>query len=1526
MKTCKVPTEGHRRVVAGVAALVVVAIGSVSTPALATPLDTQTVPIEAYAAGLVPEPDVISIDFTADGPVEHTRGRPVTTEGIAPTITYDESLQRYVAEFAADDTRTSTGTGAYIYDIADAWSTTDPEHVDGVDVLDGGTFECYFRYDGEIPVPSGQTNRLCSGGSQGYGFYLPATGSFLRFQATATTANVNTATAPITVKPGEWVHAVATVGDGDIKLYINGQPAWELPTEPGNGSGSGRNHLGPYTQLRIDTVPQWGVGGQPTASGFGSPANIAVANSRVWSSVLSDSQVAELWRTERPEAPPVEIPQADILDVNFSDPADPFRDHSPSDRTAEVTGTADVAVNAAFASQPQYAYTTDGVNDHAFYPLQDAWADTGMPRTDDIATWADDTWAGEGLTLQCDIKVNQELPVEGTPHVCAGKSAGGFGLHLSNSSVVASFHINGGYRSVTSPAIQSGVWHSVVATFDGTRIALYLDGQLVGTNSSNTAGPIKAPTAGANIEPYVRYYAIGSDVKGRGDIEHPAAVSVGNARIWSTALTQEQAAQLDKDSFGDRNVAPVLESSVPAAGSILETPQEFDVKISDPGLATGWKYLLDGNPVKPGDVIGAGMEAGDHLIDITATDVFGRPVNWTVPFTSPSIPRGGGTDIEQGQGAVTLSAIATGVGGQVTTTFKEAEITEVSSGVQGTVSESPTLLGLDFAADVEDLSEITGTLTPGDGETVASPASRNDFPFQRFDIELPNAERGQQVLWSGEVDPARIAKLWVWDTDRERWTLVDVASGLADDNTQLQGELQPRMIGTNDSGSPVVHVLVTAEDPFLDNLSPRDESARAPEEKDRFEDPEDYDFAFVHYTDQQYATEAASGSDHNWSSSLPWQHIDGATNTPEESAVFEQALRAQNEWIAENKDERKISYVANTGDVINSEVPGNDLQFNPDAVDPGDGSSVYDYTISDGSVAGMKEQVRKEFTIIRDVQEELWNSGIPNQVVAGNHDNHNGMYNGPLSPFAQFFPASEFYDQAENVWPEDASYHAMDEITDPGTGEIIARGDDNSNSYVLFSAGGLDFVAVGLSFGVTQEEADWADSIFKRFSDRNGILITHGYLTASGEPDGRNAALGADGGRLYDNVVRNNDNIFLVLGGHFHGIGTNVESITSGEGNTKVVQLLADYQGYMVPAEKMFTKERCAAAGLDPETQCIVGTGEDAGKIDVDGDGSWDHLATDKLALGASFLRMLQFNIEESTMSVDTYSPFLDEFGATPYDHGNSPKTTPNPINRYNGAEDNFTVPVNLSTRQTSFATDGLSVVSPTDNVIGTRTVTSGFPATVQWTGLVEGETYAWIAVSTETDDVTGVINQFGGTFVATAAGTDTEPPVLTIPEVTTVEVGSAFDVYEDVTAIDNTDGDISDRIQVIGGIDTSTAGQYVLTYLVVDTNGNQAIGSRLVTVVVSAEPNDPDDPDDLDLPDTPGNQDDTDTPDGTSDPDGTGGSNGTGGSGGSDSAGDGLSATGAELVWAGVAATALLIMGGLLILARRRNTSADVF
>jgi hypothetical protein len=156
-----------------------------------------------------------------------------------------------------------------------------------------------------------------------------------------------------------------------------------------------------------------------------------------------------------------------------------------------------------------------------------------------------------------------------------------------------------------------------------------------------------------------------------------------------------------------------------------------------------------------------------------------------------------------------------------------------------------------------------------------------------------------------------------------------------------------------------------------------------------------------------------------------------------------------------------------------------------------------------------------------------------------------------------------------------------------------------------------------------------------------------------------------------------------------------------------VVELLADYQFYETPAELVGLTE---IGGYEPDQG---------------------------LRLGASFFRMLQFDVDRSEMSVDTYSPFLDDFGATEFDTRD----------RYDGREDTMVLPVELTSRQTSFSTESLGLYEPTQ-VIDEVTVASGEIASVTWDGLKPDTAYAWIVTSTSTG---GGVNTSAPQVFATA-------------------------------------------------------------------------------------------------------------------------------------------------------------------------------
>ncbi|MCE5171648.1 glycosyl hydrolase family 18 protein [Paenibacillus profundus] len=99
-----------------------------------------------------------------------------------------------------------------------------------------------------------------------------------------------------------------------------------------------------------------------------------------------------------------------------------------------------------------------------------------------------------------------------------------------------------------------------------------------------------------------------------------------------------------------------------------------------------------------------------------------------------------------------------------------------------------------------------------------------------------------------------------------------------------------------------------------------------------------------------------------------------------------------------------------------------------------------------------------------------------------------------------------------------------------------------------------------------------------------------------------------------------------------------------------------------------------------------------------------------------------------------------------------------------------------------------------------------------------------------------GVTAQYQFTDIFKTFGNGSTPPVASKPVIhgatdKTIFVGEQFDPREGVTATDKTDGDLTDRIVIEGTVDSSTPGAYKLVYTVENSQGQQAVAERTITV-----------------------------------------------------------------------------------------------
>jgi hypothetical protein len=149
---------------------------------------------------------------------------------------------------------------------------------------------------------------------------------------------------------------------------------------------------------------------------------------------------------------------------------------------------------------------------------------------------------------------------------------------------------------------------------------------------------------------------------------------------------------------------------------------------------------------------------------------------------------------------------------------------------------------------------------------------------------------------------------------------------------------------------------------------------------------------------------------------------------------------------------------------------------------------------------------------------------------------------------------------------------------------------DDRNHYQTFSGGGREFLNISLEWkGVSAENTnqteiiDWAQGVLDANPDTPTIISTHEYLATSGR-----TAVGND---VFNNLVKDNSQVFLVLGSHLLGESHQTSQNAAGD---DVFEILADYQG--------------------------------------------------RTEGGTGWMQLIKFDEENSSINVTTYSPSLGQF------------------------------------------------------------------------------------------------------------------------------------------------------------------------------------------------------------------------------------------------------------------------------------------
>lgn len=219
-----------------------------------------------------------------------------------------------------------------------------------------------------------------------------------------------------------------------------------------------------------------------------------------------------------------------------------------------------------------------------------------------------------------------------------------------------------------------------------------------------------------------------------------------------------------------------------------------------------------------------------------------------------------------------------------------------------------------------------------------------------------------------------------------------------------------------------------------------------------------------------------------------------------------QVFTSQTEWVVKNKDVLNIKFVSHLGDIVQSGALEN----------------------------GEWETASKAMSLFETAD-------IPYGIIPGNHDIDKVSDSSEgFTKYNQIFPVSRFQNKP---W-FGGSYH------------------EYQNNYQLVTINKIDFIIMNIEVDPTDDILNWANKVLAENSQRHAIVTTHAYLSDKGErfKSAIFRANGNSGEQIWEKLIKNQCNVFLVLSGHSHSIDGENNITSTNDCGKSVYQIVQDYQ------------------------------------------------------------------------------------------------------------------------------------------------------------------------------------------------------------------------------------------------------------------------------------------------------------------------------------------------------------------------------